>query len=72
MSYNPAEAILFDRAHAEGKAPMLDWNEVCPQTAGASGAPITTTTRGQDLGNVRPAPIHHPGERAAVPHRADP
>lgn len=35
MAYDPAEAILFDRAHSEGKAPQLDWNEVGPQAADA-------------------------------------
>ncbi|MBG6218740.1 hypothetical protein IWX75_003227 [Arthrobacter sp. CAN_A6] len=33
VAYDPAEAILFDRAHAEGKAPALNWNEVGPQAA---------------------------------------
>lgn len=33
VAYDPAEAILFDKAHAEGKAPELNWNEVGPQAA---------------------------------------
>ena len=33
IAYDPAEAVLFDRAHAEGKAPELDWSEVGPQAA---------------------------------------
>ncbi|WP_458117320.1 SCO6880 family protein [Arthrobacter sp. D2-10] len=33
VAYDPAEAVLFDRAHAEGKAPLLNWSEVGPQAA---------------------------------------
>lgn len=31
VAYDPHEAVLFDQAHAQGKAPMLNWNEVGPQ-----------------------------------------
>ncbi|GAB2628835.1 hypothetical protein GCM10009696_36820 [Kocuria himachalensis] len=33
VAYDPAEAVLFDRAHAQGVAPELDWSEVGPQAA---------------------------------------
>lgn len=33
VAYDPGEAILFDRAHAAGKAPELEWSEVGPQAA---------------------------------------
>lgn len=35
MAYDPADAILLDRAHAKGKAPELDWNQVGPQAVDA-------------------------------------
>ena len=35
VAYDPAEAILFDRAHADGRAPEINWNEAGPQAADA-------------------------------------
>ncbi|WP_369821343.1 SCO6880 family protein, partial [Kocuria sp. CNJ-770] len=33
VAYDPAEAVLFDRAHSQGVAPELNWSEVGPQAA---------------------------------------
>ena len=31
VAYDPAEAALFDQAHAEGRAPQLEWHDCGPQ-----------------------------------------